>query len=57
MYALCKMKAAKTLVVEGSSTGYFVWLENQREARLVRQRDYMLSLAAHSCAASCIIDI
>ena len=35
----------KDFVVEGSSTD-FVWLENQREARLVRQRDYMLSLAA-----------
>ena len=35
----------KNSVVEGSSTD-FVWLENQREARLVRQRNCMLSLAA-----------
>ena len=32
-------------VVEWSSTD-FIMLENQREARLVKQRDCMLSLAA-----------
>ena len=42
----------KNSVVEGSSTD-FVWLENQREAGLVRQRDCMLSLAAYITAAQC----
>ena len=44
-------------VVEGNSTD-FVWLENQREGRLVRQRDYMLSFGSlnYNCIASCITD-
>ena len=35
----------KDSVVERNSTD-FVWLENQRKARLARQHDYMLSSTA-----------